>query len=77
MFFFCDNIIVLFSLMILVGLMGGLTYVNSAFSILESTSLNINEKELALTVAIAFEDVGVLLASLVSLLLDNTLFHHA
>lgn len=56
--------------------MGGTTYVNVMYQVLETPKLERTEKELALTIMTIFEDVGVLLASLLSLLLDNTVFHH-
>jgi len=73
---FCDDLYVLFGVMIWVGLMGGTTYVNVMYQVLETPKLERTEKELALTIMTIFEDVGVLLASLLSLLLDNTVFHH-
>ena len=61
-------------MMIFVGLMGGSSYVNVMYSILENPKLEKNEKELALTLTTVCNDMGVLTASLLSLLLDNTCF---
>jgi hypothetical protein len=60
--------------MIWVGLMGGSSYVNVMYNILESPNLPKNEKELALTLTTVCNDIGILLASLLSLLLANTAF---
>ena len=60
--------------MIWVGFMGGGSYVNVMYQILESPKLEKDEKELALTLSTVFNDIGILCAALVSLLLDNTAF---
>lgn len=60
--------------MIWVGLMGGGSYVNVMYKMLESPELDRNEKELALTLTTVCDDMGILTASLLSLLLDNTAF---
>jgi CLN3 protein len=60
--------------MIWVGLMGGGAFVNVMYQILESTTLKRTEKELALTMTSICDDMGILTASLLSLLLDNTAF---
>lgn len=60
--------------MIWVGLMGGGSYVNVMYRILESPDLAKNEKELALTMTTVCNDIGILSASLMSLLLANTAF---
>jgi hypothetical protein len=57
-----------------VGLMGGSSYVNVMYNILESPKLPKNEKELALTLTTVCNDIGILSASLLSLLLANTAF---
>ncbi len=57
-----------------VGLMGGSSYVNVMYNILESDKLAKNEKELALTITTVCNDIGILSASLLSLLLANTAF---
>jgi len=54
--------------------MGGASYVNVMHNILESDALEKSEKEGALVVSLLFNDTGVLLASVLALLLDNTLF---
>jgi len=57
-----------------VGLMGGSSYVNVMYNILESPELPKNEKELELTLTTVCNDIGILTASLLSLLLANTAF---
>ena len=73
-FLFLGNFYVCFLLMIWVGLMGGGSYVNVMYQILESPNLAKNEKELALTMTTVCNDIGILSASLMSLLLANTAF---
>lgn len=64
----------MFAIMVWVGLMGGGSYVNVMYQILESPKLQRNEKELALTITTVCNDIGILTASLLALLLDNTAF---
>ncbi len=75
-FLFLDDFYVMFVLMAWVGLMGGSSYVNVMYNILESEKLAKNEKELALTMTGVSNDIGILLASLLSLLLANTAFNY-
>ncbi len=60
--------------MVWVGLMGGSSYVNVMYNILESEKLAKSEKELAMTMTGVCNDIGILSASLLSLLLANTAF---
>jgi hypothetical protein len=64
----------MFVIMIWVGLMGGGSYVNVMYQMLENPLLDRNEKELALTLTTVFDDIGILSASILSLVLDNTAF---
>ena len=64
-----------FALMIWVGLMAGGSYVNVMYNILESKELAKNEKELALTLTTVCNDIGILSASIVSLVFANTIFY--
>lgn len=73
-YLFVENFYVLFVIMIWVGLMGGASFVNVMYLILESPKLAKTEKELALTLTSICDDIGILTASLISLLLDNTAF---
>ena len=54
--------------------MGGSSYVNVMYQILESTELAYTEKELALTITTIFNDIGILTASITALVLTNTVF---
>jgi len=58
--------------MVFVGLMGGGSYVNVMYQILENPKLAKNERELAIIICGIFNDIGILSASLLSLLLSNT-----
>ena len=60
--------------MVWVGLMGGGSYVNVMYNILESDELGKTEKELSMIITTIFNDIGILSSSLVSLLLTNTAF---
>ena len=71
---FCKNIYVLFAMMVFVGLMGGAQFVNVIFLIKSSDKLHKTHKELALNVTSMFNDAGILLSSIVSLVLSLTVF---
>lgn len=58
-------------LMIWVGLMGGASYVNCYFLLLENKLLPKKLKELATNVASFFVDIGILTASLLALFISN------
>jgi battenin len=73
-FLFLENFYVCFVLMAWVGLMGGSSYVNVMYNILESDKLAKSEKELAITMTGVCNDIGILFASILSLLLSNTAF---
>ena len=70
-FLFIENFYIMFLLMIWVGLMAGSSYVNVMYQILESPKLMQNEKELALTITTVGNDLGILLASIVSVILTS------
>ena len=69
-----DNFYVLFLSMIFIGLMGGASYVNVKYLILESPNLKRTEKEVALVLTSIGDDLGILCAALLALLLNNTAF---
>lgn len=73
-FLFVQSYSVLFVIMILVGVMGGTSYVNVMYLILESDKLKKNQKELALTLSTAGNDFGILTASVLSLIIYNSVF---
>ncbi len=60
--------------MIWTGLMGGASYVNVMYQILQSLELKKNQKELALTITTIGNDIGILSASILALILNNTAF---
>ena len=55
-------------------MMGGTLYVNVLYSIVTSKTLDYNDKELAMITCAIFDDFGILSASILSLILDNTVF---
>ena len=57
--------------------MGGGSYVNVMHLILEHETLLKKEKESALALSLVFNDTGILIASIFSLVMDNTLFQMA
>ena len=73
-FLFCENIYVLFSLMVFVGLMGGAQFVNVIYLIKCSEKLHRTDKELALNMTSMFNDAGILLSSITALVLSLTIF---
>jgi len=60
--------------MIWVGILGGTSYVNVMYLILDTDKLKRTEKEVALSVSNGFNDSGILCASIVSLILYNTVY---
>ena len=70
----CKNIYVLFCMMVFVGLMGGAQFVNVIYLIKSSEKLHKTDKELALNMTSMFNDAGILLSSIVSLILSLTVF---
>ena len=61
-FFFCT------------GLMGGACYVNVVTCLLGLDDLEQSEKESALSLSLIFNDLGILAASVASIMLDNHYF---
>ena len=74
--FFLENFYLMYAIMVWTGLMGGASYVNAMYLVLEHKELQKKEKELALTLTGALYDLGILLASITSLILINTAFKH-
>ena len=60
--------------MVWVGILGGTSYVNVMYLILDTEKLKRTEKEVALSVSNAFNDTVILIASIVSLILYNTVY---
>ena len=74
-FFVVTHYAIVFSHIAVVGMMGGMLYVNVLFNIISSKTLDFNDKELAMIMCTIFDDFGILLAAIFSLILDNTIFH--
>ena len=68
------NFYVMYVWMIFVGLMGGCSYVNIMYLMINSQTLKKKEKELSVMVIGISNDMGILLAGVFSLILANTLF---
>jgi len=69
--------IALFAIMIFVGLMGGASYVNVVYCIRNSERLDRNEKELTMIMSTVFNDIGMLAASITSLILTTAAYPKA
>ncbi len=67
------NYYILFVHMVFVGLMGGCQYVNVMFLILNSEDLNINQKELAINMTTFFDDIGITLSSILSIIFASVM----
>jgi hypothetical protein len=67
-----DSLWVTCPLLIFVGLMGGGSYVNVLHQILELDSLDKTEKESAMSLSLFFNDLGILNASIASIILGFT-----
>lgn len=79
-FFVVTHYAAVFAHIAFVGMMGGTLYVNVLYNIVSSKTLDFNDKELAMIMCTIFDDLGILSASIFSLILDNTIFkqyqHH-
>lgn len=69
-----DSLVFLIPIYLWVGFMGGGSYVNVLHGLLEQEDLASYEKESAISLSLMFNDSGILLASIASLVLDNTFF---
>jgi len=59
--------------MFIVGIVGGLCYVNTFHGLMIDKDILLHEKELAVNILCFFDDFGVIIATIVSVILDNTL----
>ena len=64
----------MFLLMVWVGLMGGCSYVNVLYSILESTKIEKKDKEMAINIVSMCNNIGVLSAAATALVLEVTIY---
>ena len=69
---FIESLFILCPLYIWVGFMGGAAYVNVMHNILELEVLEKKEKEIALVLSLIFNDTGVLLSAIFTLVADQT-----
>ena len=67
------NYYILFVHMAFVGLMGGSSYVNVMYLILNSDDLEKNQKELALNMTTFFDDIGITLSSVLSIVFASVM----
>jgi len=76
-YMFCPSLGLMAPLLVWVGLMGGGTYVNALHGMLELKTLDHRERESAMSLSLFFNDFGITLASILSLVLAKTLFSPA
>ena len=62
---------VLCPVFLFVGIMGGGSYVNVLHNLIDMPTLKQSEKESAVSLSLIFNDTGILLASIVSIVLDT------
>ena len=67
------SLYVMAPLTVFVGLMGGGSYVNVLHGILQLETLDKTEKEMAVSLSLLFNDTGILCASVLSIILSNTI----
>ena len=67
-----ETLYALCPLFIWVGLMGGGSYVNVLHGIRELSTLSQHERESAMSLALMFNDAGILVATILSLILGST-----
>ena len=70
LYLFTHEYIYLFLLMIFCGLMGGGSYVNNMYIMLNTPKLHPSQRELAVTLIGIFSDFGIIAAALVALIID-------
>ena len=68
-FLFIENLYFNLIMTIFVGLMGGCSYVNVFHNIRELPTLTTNERESAMSLSLLFTDLGILFASILSIVL--------
>ena len=68
-----QSLYVMAPLTVVVGLMGGGSYVNVLHGILQLETLDKTEKEMAVSLSLLFNDTGILFASILSIVLSNSI----
>jgi hypothetical protein len=71
-YMYWESLYVTCPVLIWVGIMGGGSYVNVLHCILDLKTLEKTEKEMALSLSLLFNDTGIFLAAVLSLVLDST-----
>lgn len=66
----------MFFLMIIVGLMGGSSYVLCFYKLLNNKSTPVKMKELSVNIATMMNDTGIFLSSICVLIYDNTIMKY-
>jgi hypothetical protein len=74
-FLYCQTYWVFFVHLIFVGLMGGGSYVNILYQLMKKPELKQNEKELAVVLCTFCNDIGILIAAILSLIFANTFLY--
>jgi hypothetical protein len=72
-YLYVETLYALCPLYVWVGLMGGGSYVNVLHGIRELKTLSLEERESAMSLALMFNDLGILCATIFSLILGLTL----
>ena len=70
-----ESLFILCPLFLWVGLMGGASYVNVIHQILEMKAIEKSEKEMAISLSLLWNDIGILGASIFSLWVGNSIFN--
>ena len=69
-----SNLWLLFPFMIWVGLMGGASYVNILYQVLENPKIAKSEKEISINFISIINDFGILSSSLIVILFNYTIY---
>ena len=69
---YIKNFYILYGWIVFVGLMGGGSYVNCFYFLLEDKQIEPVFRELSVNIATIFNDIGILSASLTTLIFSNT-----
>jgi battenin len=74
-YFNVETLYVMCPLYVFVGLMGGGAYVNVNYGIRRLKTVTKDEKEMAFSLSLLFNDTGIFLASVFSLVMQSTILH--
>ena len=73
-YYFAPSLFFMCPMFLWVGLMGGASYVNVVNCLLQLDRLEQSERESAISLSLIFNDIGVLLAAVCSVMFDNWYF---